>query len=357
LGYAKIYITMKKLLIFLLLLTAVFVVFKVWANNESSLRKEAETIVENLSRESGLTKLDESINPLSIQRLKDTEFEGSEISIEQTLEPGSNYERYLTSYTSEGNKIFALLTVPHGPRPQTGFPVVVFNHGYIPPNEYRTTERYIAYTDAFSRNGYIVFKSDYRGHGESEGEARGGYGSNDYTIDVLNAVASIKKYEDADPNRIGMWGHSMGGYITLRTMVVKKDVKAGVIWAGVVASYPDLLTRWRRNRPSLPPTGGLSRGWRNLLIETYGDPSSNPEFWNSISANSYLADISGPIQLHHGTADSSVPVEFSEKLEKQLQKEGKTVELYVYEGDDHNLSANLGVGLQRSLEFFDKHLK
>ena len=121
------------------------------------------------------------------------------------------YDPLLVSYESDGLKIYALLTVPNGDEPATGWPVVIFNHGYIPPAQYRTTERYVAYVDAFARNGYIVFRSDYRGHGSSEGEARGGYGSPDYTIDVLNAVSSIKRFPDADPNRIGMWGHSMGG--------------------------------------------------------------------------------------------------------------------------------------------------
>lgn len=62
----------------------------------------------------------------------------------------------------------------------------------------------------------------------------------------MNALASLKKYKDADPDRIGMWGHSMGGGITLRSMVVSKDIKADVIWAGVVGSYSDLLNNWRR---------------------------------------------------------------------------------------------------------------
>ncbi len=346
---------MKKLLVAIIFLTILFAAYSVFG--KTSVKKVAENIAENLNEEAGLTEIEQSINPLSIDALKKGKFDGSEIVIEETLEPGSNYQRYLTSYQSEGNKIYALLTVPTGTKPAGGWPVIVFNHGYIAPSEYRTTERYIAYTDAFSRNGYIVFKSDYRGHGDSEGTARGGYGSNDYTIDVLNALGSIKKYKDANPEKIGFWGHSMGGYITLRSMVVKKDIKAGVIWAGVVASYPDLLTRWRRTSPTPPATSGLSRGWRRILVETYGDPQSNPEFWNSISANNYLADISGPVQLHHGTADYSVPVEFSEKLDKQLKDANKPSELFIYQGDDHNLSANLGIALDRSVAFFDKYLK
>ena len=296
------------------------------------------------------------INPLTIDVLKKGNYPGSPLVTEETLVPGSNYTRSIVSYQSEGLKIRALLTIPKTEKPQGGFPVIIFNHGYIPPAEYRTTERYIAYVDGFARNGYIVLRSDYRGHDQSEGNPSGAYGSNGYTIDVLNAVASVKRHADVNPAKIGMWGHSMGGYITLRNMVANKDVKAGVIWAGVVASYPDLLNNWRRNGPTrVQPTG--SRSWRVMLAQQYGTPEKNPEFWNSISANSYLADISGPLQLHHGTADESVPVEFSEKLERQMKTAGKTVELYTYQGDDHNLEGNFNTAMDRSIKFFDTYLK
>ena len=195
-------------------------------------------------------------NPLSIAYMREQAYPGSDIVVEQKLQAGANYQRYRTSYLSEGLKQYALLTVPNGTPPATGWPAIIFNHGYIPPEQYRTTERYVAYVDGFARNGYIVFRPDYRGHDQSEGNASGGYGSPDYTIDVLNATASLKRYPAADPNRIGMWGHSMGGHITLRSMVTTQDIKAGVIWAGVVASYPDLMSRWRRPVPASVPTRG-----------------------------------------------------------------------------------------------------
>lgn len=338
---------MKGLIVGFFIVIAALMAVSVYHQPEHSITKEsAEQAAETAPIQ----------NPLSIESLRAGSYPGSDITIEETLPPGSNYDRYITSYKSDGLKIYALLTVPQGEKPKTGWPVIIFNHGYIPPAEYRTTERYIAYTDAFSRNGYILFRSDYRGHGDSEGTAAGGYGSNDYTIDILNAVSSIKKYKDADPDRIGMWGHSMGGHVTLRNMVVNKDVKAGVIWAGVVASYPDLINNWRRPSPGAPqPT--RFRGWRASLVQNYGEPSENSAFWNSISANSYLADISGPIQLHHGTADESVPVAFSEKLDKQLKAAGKTSELYIYPGDDHNISSSFNIAIARSVAFFDKYLK
>jgi uncharacterized protein len=293
-------------------------------------------------------------HPLQIDARRARDYPGSDIQIEAVLDPGSNYNRYYASYLSDGLKIYALMTVPNGQKPPTGWPVVIFNHGYIPPNEYRTTERYVAYVDEIASSGYIVFRSDYRGHDRSEGSPGGAYTQDNYSIDVLNVVASMKRYPEADPNRIGMWGHSMGGYITLRSMVITRDIKAGVIWAGVVARYPDLYTRWNSGARSMTPSPG---SWTYSLEQSYGTVESNPEFWRSISANGYLSDVSGPIQIHTGTADHDVPWQFSQMLHDELTAAGKFGELYLYDGDNHNISRNFSLAMQRTIEFFDRYLK
>lgn len=297
------------------------------------------------------TAPDLPLHPLSIETLRSRSYTGSDFVFEQTLDPGINYDRYIVSYLSDGLKIYALMTIPREEKPPTGYPVIIFNHGYIPPDQYRTTERYVAYVDAFARNGYIVIKSDYRGHGNSEGEAESAYGSPGYVIDVLNAVASARRYPDADPNRIGMWGHSMGGYITLRAMVAQQDIRAGVIWAGVVASYDEMFRSW------FGGGGSSRRSWRSEAIEQYGTPDENPAFWNSLSANSYLADLSGPIQIHHGTADTSVPYEYSVMLDQQIRAVGRFTELFLYPNDDHNIATNRDNALTLSVVFFNQYVK
>jgi len=296
-----------------------------------------------------------TLNPLAVAALRQRQYPGSDLVVEQTLAPGPNYNRYIVSYQSDGLKLEALLTVPRGQKPDTGWPVIIFNHGYIPPEAYTPTGNYVAHVDILSRAGYIVLKPDYRGHAKSEGVAEGGYMTPDYIVDDLNALASIKRYPEADPNRIGMFGHSMGGHITLAAMVISKDIKAGVIWAGVVAAYPELLD-WFSTPPATLSTGATS--WRDSFVKEFGSPTDNPQFWASISPVSFVNDLSGPLQLHHGTADSEVPYQYSVELEAAVKAAGKTVEFYSYKGADHNLlNTDFNLAIYRTVAFFDRYVK
>lgn len=298
--------------------------------------------------------------PLSIASMRAKTYPGSNIEIVQTLTPGSNYNRYIASYKSDGLTIYGLLTVPQGNTPKGGWPAIIFNHGYIPPEQYVTTERYVAYVDAFAREGYVVFKSDYRGNGNSQGQPEGAYYSPSYTTDVLNALSSIKKLNYVNPNKIGMWGHSMGGNITLRALVVDpNNIKVAVIWGGVVGSYNDLINNWQRRVPFVPSPRELSlrnRG-RQTFISKYGTPSQDPSFWNSIDPTYFVGDIKAPVQLDVGGADEEVPVTFSQNLYQKLQLANKTAEYYEYPGSDHNISQGFDLAMQRSIQFFDKYLK
>ncbi|GHF40269.1 hypothetical protein HNQ07_001626 [Deinococcus metalli] len=275
--------------------------------------------------------------PISIPALRARSYPGSALTVVRTLNAGPNYTRQVVSYQSDGLKIYALLTVPRGTPPKGGWPAIVFNHGYIPPAEYRTTERYVAYQDAFARAGYVTLKSDYRGHGSSEGAALGGYDDPGYTIDVLNAAASVKKDPRVNAKRLGMWGHSMGGQLTLRAMLVDPDIRAASVWAGVVASYDVLATEWR-----VP--GGEARPALD---------SVNRRYLRALSPNASLRDLRGrPIQQHHGTADEDVPYAFQKDLADDLRAAGQPTQAYRYPGDNHNLSRNLNLALARSVQFF-----
>ena len=348
----------KKYIYILFIITAIVGLAYYYKNHYNKIL--AENTPQKLSLGNNTEKQIEE-NPLSIISMRKKDYPVSELVIEQTLPAGTNYIQYIASYKSDGLKIYGLLTIPTGIKPKNGWPVIIFNHGYIPPDTYKTTERYVAYVAALAKNGYIVYKPDYRGHGNSEGQPEGAYYSPSYAIDTLNALSSLKRFKEADPERIGMWGHSMGGNIILRDIVVDtKDIKAAVIWGGVVGTYNDLMNNWQRKVRYQPSTRELSQrnNYRKTLTDRYGTPDSNSVFWNSIDPTHFLTDVTTPIQLHTGGNDEEVPVTFSVNLKDRLEKAGKYAEYYNYPGGDHNISSpNFELAMQRSIDFFNKYLK
>ena len=298
-------------------------------------------------------------NELTIDALLARTIEGSDLIIEEQLEDGANYTRYIASYLSEGNKIYGLLTVPYGEPPEGGFKAIVFNHGYIPPNRYRTTERYVAYVDALARSGFVVFKIDLRGFGNSEGEPTGTYFSPAYTIDAIAALKSLQTLDYVDPEGIGMWGHSMAGNLVLRAMLVEPAIAAGVIWAGAVFSYDDFV-RYSITDPSYNPTAATNLSSRQAgqqIQEVYGPPDTTVPFWKAVSLTEHIDLLKAPLQLHHALDDSVVDARYSADLAAVLNAAGKMHEYYQYENGGHNIGAPaFDEAMRRTIEFFQKHL-
>lgn len=286
-----------------------------------------------------------SSNPLAIENLRNKTYEGSKISIEETLSVNAFYTAYRVSYMSDGLKIFAAMNVPKG---QGSFPVVVLNHGYYNPTTFNTGDGTRTMADILARNGYLTLASDYRGHGESDsdGVSRGHRG--EYSTDVLNLIASVKNIEQSDPERIGIWGHSMGGEITLKVLEINDKVKAAVLWAPTSGDSEKNYERWTRRFGGDQVQHQDSRGFEPIKPQTLRETSSI----------NYLNYISAPIQLHHGTADTEVPYDWSVELNEKLKDVDKNVYFFTYEGQDHNFK-NFGWGeiSPRTVEFFDENVK
>jgi len=341
-----------------------------WGYSRSQDTNPSLVTEKSISEENVPEKVGEEkhISPISIEYLRNLKIEPTEIQIEEKLNNGSNYQRFLVSYKSEGYKIYALLTIPFGETPEGGFPAIIFNHGYIPPKEYRTLERYVAYVDYLARSGFIVMKIDMRGHGNSEGVATGSYFSNTYTIDVLSALEGLKKFEQVNKNKIGLWGHSMSGNLILRSMLVNPDFKAGVIWAGAVYSYEDFsrlglsdssfVRRTQMTREVMDSPNREKSPEVQKLRENPKEVNFESDFWKSISLTQNLDYLNAPIQIHHAVNDNVVNIEYSRELKKSLDKESKDSEFYEYSGGGHNIeSPYFEIAMRRTVEFFKEHLK
>jgi len=270
----------------------------------------------------------------------------------------ANYTSYLTSYDSDGLKINGLITIPNDDKTKK-HPAIVFVHGYIAPSIYRTTEKYVEYVDYLARNGYVVFKIDLRGHGESDGEATGSYYSGDYVIDTINAYNALENTSFVDPNKIGLWGHSMAGNVTLRAFAAKPQIPAVAIWAGAGFTYSDLLEYRISDNSYRPPAQSTDRQKRREeLRKLYGDFDPNDAFWKKVAPSNYLSDLVGAISLFHAADDTVVSVEYSRNIKKLLDEAGIKNEYYEYRGGGHNITnPNFSQAMQTTVEFFDKYLK
>ncbi len=270
-----------------------------------------------------------------------------------------NYTEYLTSYSSDGLKINGLLTKPIGQMPEGGWPAIVFVHGYIPPNQYQTLERYVNYVDYLARNGFVVFKIDLRGHGSSEGQAGGGYYSSDYVIDTLNAYAALQSSNFVNPKKVGFWGHSMAGNILLRSFAIKPEIPAVVIWAGAGYTYLDLNTYGISDSSFRPqPADSERQRQRQQLRALYGDPKDGNPFWKLVAPTSYLNDLKGAIQLDQAVDDQTVSIEYNRNLNKLLDATNVPHEFFEYPSGGHNISgASFTEAMQNTVSFFKKYLK
>jgi dipeptidyl aminopeptidase/acylaminoacyl peptidase len=314
----------------------------------------------HISNTTNFQQIANSLNPLTINAMRQRSYPASKIKIEQTLDPEIKYNRYIASYYSDGLKIYALLLIPKAPKPTNGWPVIILNHGYVTPEKYTPDGNYILYADAFAKNGYLVFKPNYRGNGKSEGSPTSTYFSPDYTVDDLNAITAIKEFAETDPTKIGIWGHSMGGSITLRDLVVNKsDIKVAVIWSGVVGNYNDIIYNWQ-NRVSYKPDNEdlrLRNKNKDILINLYGTPEKNPDFWNSIDPTFFISDINTPLQIHVGLGDNQVPPDFSKNLYEKMNAIGKNVKYFEYPGNNHDINQSFDLAMNRTILFFDSYLK
>lgn len=304
------------------------------------------------------TDYEDKFEEITIPYLRSREYKG-ELSELNLLSEGSSYNSYLTSYTSEGLKINGLLTIPNGTMPEKGWPAIVFVHGYIPPEAYKTLNNYSAYVEYLAKNKFVVFKIDLRGHGESEGEPGGAYYSSDYIIDTLNAYTALQSSEFVDKGKVGLWGHSMGGNVIFRAFVAKKDIKAISIWAGAVYTYKDFSDYGISDNSYRPPSQeSESRRKRTELFEKYGEFDPQNEFWSTVVPTNYLGGIDGAVQINHAVDDPVVSIEYTRNLSSILIDTTIRHEINEFPTGGHNISGpSFELAMQKTVDFFKTHLK
>lgn len=307
------------------------------------------------------------IYPYAIQGLREHLYQSGEISFLATLATELEYTRYSISYPSDGLTITGILQIPMGQGP---FPVIVMNHGYFNREEYQSGSGSERAADFLARRGYITISSDYRTWGGSDlGPSLFHTG---LVVDVINLMNAIPSIPQADPNRIGMWGHSMGGGITTKILTIDPRVRAAVLYAPNSADDADLIARWGYGCIGDIPAGEVLHTCNSgdvvplslspELIQAYKDAAFDPAMMRLIAPIYHLQSVTAPVQIHIGTADGdaigTTPPEWSYKLNQALLDAGKDVQLFRYEGERHSFIGDQWlIFMNRAADFFDLHVK
>ena len=281
---------------------------------------------------------------LTIFDLSSRSYGGGQIAFDKSEQESSRFTRYLFEYPSDGLLVYGFVNVPHGDGPH---PVVLVLHGFIELDEFEMLPYTTRYADALANAGYLVLHPNYRNYPPSDS------GSNlfrvGYAVDVMNLIALVQEnsgrpgpLEYADPNSIGLFGHSMGGGIALRAITAGAPVRAALL-------YGSMNTDEQLNFEKIYEWSEGERG----LVEL----STPPQDLARISPIYYLDEIQAAVSIHHGEDDTLVPPEWSEDLCRRLTALGKTVECFSYPGEPHTFIGYGGIQLiDRAVGFYQEHL-
>ncbi|MBI5748004.1 MAG: prolyl oligopeptidase family serine peptidase [Nitrospinae bacterium] len=280
---------------------------------------------------------------MAIENIRIKEFKPEEPEIIKTIEDNKIYKSYLITYRSEGLRITGLMNVPEGKGP---FPVIFLNYGHYQFKKYRTGDGTKEAADLFARNGYVAVSPDYRNYGGSDKGSELFFTG--YVYDLMNLIESVKRLKYVDKDRIGLEGHSMGAAVVVKTIVIRKNIKAAAVFGSMspddIENY-NALINW-----------GVPLG--KEIKRIFGTPENNPELYYKMSPINYFKDVSSPVIIHIGEEDKNTSPAWSITLRDALIKAGKKVEYYSYPAEGHTLEGKAwDEAMKRTLTFFDQYVK
>ena len=307
--------------------------------------------------------------PLSVDGLSGLRARPSSLHRLGDVDGAGSFKAYLVSYRHAGLLLYALVAVPVLPPPPTGYPVLIANHGYHPDpprygitpegRDWRPGNYYRSIPAAYAAAGFLVVMPDYRGHNRSEG---GEYTSSMlasayYAEDVVALLGALPTLEQADTRQVFMWGHSMGGPITLQVLVAASGFDARVrgasVWASAGGTFWERAYRQSRMREPLAddrldaPKPAMQALAREIAGFSAGFAIGGLEPVDN------LAHLAVPVMLHHATGDPSTDYAGSARIAAELQRLGKPYVFYSYPGADHFFTgAQFEAAVARDVAFF-----
>jgi dienelactone hydrolase len=330
----------------------------------------------------------QAIDPYTVEGLRQHEYQSGEVTVLGQIEETKDFISYLIEYPSDGLNIRGVMQIPT--RGEPPYPVIVMNHGWFARTEYRSGDGTNRAAEYLNTRGYLTISSDYRSWATSDVGSSLFYSG--LAIDVVNLLAAIPSIPEADANRVGMWGHSMGGGVTMKVLTIVGNnpnltrserseaqtknnvvqVRAAVLYNTVSADQDDLIERWG---PGC--FGDIATGESRLdcnssdvipldlpleLLNAYMFTVDDPNLMKLISPIHHLNYVTAPVQIHYGEWDgeelSGAPPEWSIKLFDAFIAANKPVKLIEYEEQRHSFVNEAWYHFMDTVsKFFDENVK
>ncbi len=249
---------------------------------------------------------------------------------------------------ADGLDIHGYITFPPG-RGTKNLPVLVMPHGGPQSHD---TAAFDWMTQAFASRGYLVFRPNFRGsdgYGQAFIEAGYGEWGKKMQTDLSDGARHLIAQGIADPKRISIFGWSYGGYAALAAAALDPSVYRCSA-AGAPVSDLNAMMIWVGQQTGTQRAGSFAY-WQRYM----GDDKTRLA---EVSPALHAGKINMPLLLIHGTDDTTVPINQSERMVAAMKAAGKPVDYVTLLREDHWLTSsekNRTDMLKAVTAFMEKH--
>ena len=274
--------------------------------------------------------------PYYVEALRSRPHEAGKIEIGDQVFRGDGFTKSYMKWPSGGQTMTGTISMPDGPGP---FPVLVVNHGFIPPDRYWIGQDSGIFGDPLAAHGFISVAPNWPGYAGSGPGAAGVPSLVAEMIATEDLISSLGSLPQADPARVAIAGHSNGGGISLLAMVVDPRVRAVVLFAPVSSDMADNARKWWLNNGS---QGGA------------GTPDANPEGYRHMSPRNYFAAGQPPALFLQGTADEDIPAAWTNASLDAIRAAGIRTDVTWFPGAHHDM---VGSDLARAVQLEEQWIR
>jgi uncharacterized protein len=291
------------------------------------------------------------VDPISLEALDRADLVGSDLRLGpvRARTPGlTSYDVSFRSTTAGRGtrplRITGVLDVPDGRGP---FPAVVMAHGYIDPAVYERGQGMTRERGYLASRGFVALHVDYRNHAGSDDDPRVDTAVRlGYVTDVVAAARALQRSDDVqvDPERIALFGRSMGGGVMLKALTVEPGLfSAGVGWASVSSLEAENFQHFIARDTSRAEL-------RAEVRRRHGLPEDDPGFWRGLSPRPRFDEIREPVLMVHGRFDDTCPPPWAQRTHRALLAADVDATLEWYD-DGHAFGPAFNAAMDRTVRF------